>query len=862
MTGPPRHLGEGELLERQQFLDELETHASEAASGNGRLVVVAGEAGIGKTTLVDAFRARRPDIRWLWGACDGGFTPRPLGPLYDIATTAGGRLREMCTADANRNAVFAEFAEFLADAGPVGVVVEDLHWADEATLDWLSYLSRRLAGLPALVLTTCRNDEPGDDGLLADVMGRLASHPTTRRISLPPLTREAVGVLANGQDPDDLHRLTGGNPFYLGEVLAMGAGEVPPSVADVVRARVRRHTTDARRILGAAAVLGRPAPASLVAAVAGVATWAVDECLASGTLVPSGHEIAFRHELTRRAVEHGIPRVRAAEFHRIALLALEREGSDPAELAHHAVACDDAAAALRHAPAAGFAAAEAGSHREAIVQFRRALQHADRLEPVAHAELLEALAESLIARGQSAEAAELWRRVVTLRRTFDDPISLSHSLRRYGLCLTRLCRRDERRAVEEEGYELMRDADDCVERAWAFYVRSWAEDVPTDDRRAAVGESIRISKALGDDALLGRALVGKAFFDFTSGQDPLGDFEAAIELGLRSGDHNLTACAYENLYESMVLMLRLDVFSDRYDEAMSYCLDHEEDAFRLYLLATRVAELCRRGRNGEAAELALQSLQETTSPMNRMYQLIGLSRACFRLGRPDAREWLEELWPLVRGNDETLWLLQVAAVAAEAAWLTGDRSLVTEEVHQIHRRGLTDNPWAHGELTAWLVRLGEDVELERELVPPYGLEISGRYVAAAQAWQDLGCPFERAVALTSTGDEASMRQAFEIFTDLGSTPAASKVRQLLQAKGVHVPARRGPRASTAAHPAGLTGREAEVLAALSEGLTNAEIARRLYLSSRTVDHHVSSVLAKLGVSSRTEAARRAAQLAT
>ena len=862
MTGPPLHLGEGELLEREQFLDELDAHSREAASGSGRLVVIAGEAGIGKTSLVDAFRASHPDMRWLWGACDGGFTPRPLGPLYDMATTAGGRLRELCAADADRNAVFAAFAEFLAGSGPVGVVVEDLHWADEATLDWLNYLSRRLIGLPALVLATCRTDEPGDDGPLADVMGRSASHPSTRRIGLPPLTRTVVEVLANGQDADDLHRLTGGNPFYLGEVLAMGADEVPPSVADVVRARVRRHTTDARRILAAAAVLGRPSPASLVAAVAGVPTWAVDECLASGTLVPSGHEVAFRHELTRRAVEDGIPRIQAAELHRIALLALQREAGDPAELAHHAVACNDAAAVLRHAPLAGFAAAGAGSHREAIVQFRRALQHADRLEPVAHAELLEALAESLLARGQSAEAAELWRQVVTLRRTFDDPISLSHSLRRDGLCLTRLCRRQERRAVEEEGFELMRDADDCVERAWAFYVRSWAEDVPTDDRRAAVGESIRISKALGDDALLGRALVGKAFFDLTSGQDPLEDFETAIELGLRSGDHNLTACAYENLYESMVLMLRLDAFSDRYDEAISYCLDHEEDAFRLYLLATRGAELIRRGRHGEAADLALQSLQDVTSPMNRMYQLIGLSRACFRLGRPDAREWLEELWPLVRGNDETLWLLQVATVAAEAAWLTGDGSLVTEEVHQIHRRGLTDNPWAHGELTAWLLRLGHSVDLERELVPPYCLEVAGEYVAAAEAWHSLGCPFEEAVALTWTGDEASMRRALEIFTDLRSAPAAANVRRLLQARGVHVPASRGPRASTAAHPAGLTAREAEVLAALSEGLTNAEIARRLYLSPRTVDHHVSAILGKLGVSSRTEAARQAEQLTT
>ena len=689
------------------------------------------------------------------------------------------------------------------------------------------------------------------------MMGRLATHGSTRRISLPRLTPEAVARLANGEAAHQVYALTGGNPFYVGEVLAMDATDVPPSVADVVRARVRRHSPDAQRILAAAAVLGRPAPAPLIAAVAGVPAWAVDECVAAGTLVPSGQDVAFRHELTRRAVEDRIPQVQAAELHRIALLALERDAGDPAELAHHAVACSDTAAVLRHAPLAAFAAAEAGSHREAIVQFRRALQHADRLEPVEHADLLEALAESLLARDQSAEAAELWHQVLTLRRTFDDPISLSHCLRRYGLCLTRLCRTEERRAVEEEGYQLMRDADDCEERAWAFYVRSWREDVPTEDRRAAVAESIRISKDLGDDALLGRALLGKAVFDFASGEEAIDDFDSAIELGLRSGDHNLTACAYENLYESIVFTLRLDDFSDRYDEAISYCLDHEQDAFRLYLRALRVVELSRKGRNDEAAELALQSLQETTSPMNRMFQLIGLSRASFRLGRPDARDWLGELWPLVRGNDETFWLVQVATVAAEGAWLTGDGSLVTDEVHQVYRRGLTDNAWLHGDLTAWLQRLGHEVDLDRALVGPYALELAGDHAAAAVAWHDLGCPFEEAVALTWTGEPDSMRRAVEIFAGLGAAPAVANVRHLLRQRGLAVPATRGPRASTAAHPAGLTAREAEVLEVLREGLTNSEIAQRLYLSPRTVDHHVSSILAKLGVTTRAEAVERA-----
>src|SRR5580692_7192892 len=247
------------LLERKTALDALTEIAAQARSGEGRLVLVEGEAGVGKSALLEQFTHNLPDSRLLSGACDGMFTPRPLGPLFDIAQQVHGRLRSLCRAEASREQLFDAFLTELCEPGPLPVVViEDVHWADEATLDLLGFLARRIREIAALLIVSYRNDELGDTHPLRIALGHLAVQRCARRLPLDPLSTQAVRMLSAGRgfDPVELYRVTGGNPFYIHAVLEAVPGEMPGSARDAVLSRVARLGPKARETLKAAALIG------------------------------------------------------------------------------------------------------------------------------------------------------------------------------------------------------------------------------------------------------------------------------------------------------------------------------------------------------------------------------------------------------------------------------------------------------------------------------------------------------------------------------------------------------------------------------------------------------------------------------
>lgn len=436
MTPP---LGSGEqpgLQERATQLSALTAwHDSVRRESRGCLVLVCGEAGVGKTVLLRAFcDQRRASTRILWGGCDALLTPRPLGPLLDIAERTGGELEERVAGAARPHQVASALVRELGARAGTVVVLEDMHWADEATLDVLTLLGRRIDAVPALVLASYRDDALDRAHPLRIAIGELGGGETVERLQVEPLSLAAVTELARpqGVDGQALYRATRGNPFFVTEVLAARTSAIPHSVRDAVLARAARLSASARSLLEAVAVVPEEAELWLLEALCAERVDRLEECLASGILASGRTGAAFRHELARLTIEQSLPADRSAALHRKALAALQAPpvgAVDLARVAHHGEAARDADAVLRFAPEAARRAASVGAHREAAAQYARALRFASGLGLEARAELLDRRAKQCSLIGEVTEAIALRQQAVECHRRLGDARKEGNSLR-------------------------------------------------------------------------------------------------------------------------------------------------------------------------------------------------------------------------------------------------------------------------------------------------------------------------------------------------------------------------------------------------------------------------------------------------
>ncbi len=843
------------LLERDEPLMQLGELLDDARQGAGRTALVRGEAGIGKTSFARRFVDEiGDDVHVLWGYCDDLTTPVPLGALRDMASIEPTLAAALSSDD--RSSAFQTTLDLLSRSlRPTVMVIEDIHWADDATLDLVRFVGRRIGRTHGLMVLTYRNEVASVGERVRLALGDLPSNAVTR-IALAPLSASAVETLAATDDVDDIMELTGGNPFMVTELLSNAESAVPQSVVDSVLGRLSRLGPEERDFVELVSVIPGRADIVLLSSLVGDVQSPMAAAEDSGLLLVEGSTVRFRHELARRGVESELPQAKRQALNLQVLSALEDDSEDPSRLAHYARTAGDRDAIVRILPSAARLAAASGNHREA-------LEHLSAMEPYLGELDLGDLADHHDFWAEQAylstdpRATELAGKAVELRRRIGEPIALGKSL----LASTILAWSDistavSRAEVIEEALGLL-EAGGPSERAAALAKAARLHLYSYDfERTLEYGRKVLAIEdappAARIDALgcVGWVLVTARYPEGVS------EMEAAFSTAAEEGLLVAQVGAASNLsarYSALRRPAESKLWAERGLAAASNGqvlvgelhlqgqLVWAEETAGNWDVATRLAgELVDRLPASHAVALAART---------------EIARIRVRQGAPNALQMTLGLWNEAKATGTPMQAGQTSWPVSERIWLANDipGEVVDDMIDLMNAVFERDEVVNAGELAHYLYLAGHIPVLPEKTPHPYASLVNGDWSAAASFWEERGCPYEWAMCL-SFGDVDARLAALRTLDELQAAPLATRIRRGLQAEGVKgVP--RGPYRGRRSSDLGLTPRQTEILELLRASKSNSEIADELFLSVRTVEQHVSAILSTLGVNSRQEAAR-------
>jgi len=887
------------ILEREESLQQLLALAEQAKQGRGGLALVSGEAGIGKTSLLQLFRSKLiQSQRVLWGGSDALFTPRPLGPLHDMAPSLNPKIRHLLTEGAQPTTLYTLMLQELESSSPGTILIfEDSHWADYATLDLLKFLGRRISMLPALLVISFRDDEVNGDHPLARVIGELPTAHTTR-INLKPLSKEAIKILGlpPGYEIDDLYDITGGNPFFVSELLSCQhnpESHIPASIKDAVNARLVRLSSEERSLLETISVIPGAVPLKLLDTLVGSSgeTLAM-ACIGRNILVQESSEhLRFRHELSRLATLARVPMTQQKDLHAKVLetLLLENQSlhnqslkpgeqkesienySNLDQMVHHAAGAFDSKHVLEFAPTAARTAAALGAHSEAADHLATALRFVNNAEPELAAQLYENWAyEAGLALRIDDDVLEARRHAISLWRALDRPEKVGENLRWMSRLHWYRGEASEANHFADEAIQVLESTPQSAEHAMAYSLRSQLHMLNDrmDDAILWGEKALELAKKYNNVEVEIHALnnIGSALV-FRNNPDGIEKLERSLALALQEGLHEHAARVYTNLSEYAVYFRNFELAEEVLAKGIAYNNQHDLFAWRNYLLGRLALLRLDQGRLRDAQTIAAGVLKtERLTLLMRLPAISVLAQTQMRLGEQSAYKNFADALTDALATDELQYIIPIRLGLIEFAWLNNQTQNAIEHLEYLNALGPEAmHLWRVGETVVWAHRLSFSLNKDfyKDFPEPHQLEMKEDFFAAAKLWESLGLPYAAALTLMQTTNKDHIQNAFIAaqdllepidanggITKLKSLAADFSISELLHSK------RRGPYKAARNHPLGLTKREQEILRLISKGATNKEIASTLSRSQRTIEHHVSAILTKLNSNSRMEAMLR------
>jgi DNA-binding CsgD family transcriptional regulator len=841
------------LVERVAQLDDL---SAVMRAPSGTIVLIEGEAGAGKTALLAESRRALAERVEVWHArCEPLAVPAPYAALYETLGRMPAELREIVRRGDSGIGAFAAVLDELRSR-PTVFVIDDLQWADTATAGLVRYLARRIDDAPSAIVGAYRADDLSDNIDAADVVAELGRQG--RRIPLPPLTVQGVAAVAATLAPTRtidaaaVHRLTGGNPLFVTEMLRHEGGEVPGSVASIVAAGLRRLPLGAQRVVEAVALCPEGLNVELATKLSADAGSHVDVACERRLLTVEHGRVQCRHDLIRAAVDGTIPPVRRRQLHREiagALVGGDRTPRSVALLAHHTAAGGLGRAAVEYSLIAATTAVAARAHREAGQHLTQALQFRDEMTAdELDATIARAVPELLLA-GRFDQAETLANELL-VRASDDD--ARADALLQLASVADRRNRCAEAADLIRASVQLApgRSTSATIEATTHIGALAYAEG-RLPEAVEVYAAALEGAQAWADTGLAARMLARLASAHMARG-DAAGiamlDGALVAAMAVDADDH--AAFVHNNLTAALVWWFDVPAARRAASAGLEFAAARQLDTWHMSIQGS--AAVCEAyASNWAAAEryLAFDLTASSCSAADAESRYV-VAAARTRRGLPDEGSVAAAL---VAADSQTgapyFTRVYATELALEAAWagVHPRADALDRLASELRLPALAHDPWARTRLGFWALRLTGDPSVE-DVAGPFHAELAGEHEQAAAAWDERGCSYHAAVTLAAM-PQPPVDDVVARLEALGAAGALAAVRRDWRNRGVTSRGRSAP-----VHPSGLSARQVDVLLLLAEGRTNSEIAGDLYISEKTAGHHVSAILTHFGVSSRRTAA--------